>query len=716
MIPDPNQTEEEFKSEEKAYHDKRIETAIADGLRFVPEGDVPKVYSIVCANASDWNEMHNYIINDNEIDGIPNRKIDCTDLCKTCDKTASYEMSDAEAEQLKNHPKIIGVELDPSYYSGTFKGLDDRIKSVTNRYASNVKVAREMGSVFMYSTTSDFLSKTGSSVYRHQQKVCPWNGIDDGTILDANPKYLGDGTDVDIVVCDESAWYGHTEFVKTGVGEPVNYVGGNVLKSGFATSATTGVCGVLDIVLDSPYYIDPDFFEASPGTRLTTRWDGTKVPVESVAKDWWRNESTAYRSAKYVGTSSGGTAVIGSAEDFGPIYVNTYQTRARNNGSHTSEQTSGGYHATPCMSQAYGKNRGWAFNANKWHMAIIWQAGSQTINNMFRILKIFHQLKPTRSSDNTKNPTITSHSWGRGRGIFNSNYFYRQPGDGTGGVAFSSWNLPAFMDNWTGWGGRYDVPTPVTSTEHILGSDCIDVGVFIFVAAGNSNQKQVLDGHPDYNNYYGPGNHTLAAAKQNGYVVNRAGFPASCGVVENYNNTGLDKNRAFNIGALDGRKSTNTSERKAWYSNMGNGIDCYAHGGSSLAAVDTNTSSRYDRTDLYYSIGGVQSLPSQDSFFGGTSSATPVTVGLIATKLQHKRTWIWSDVKDWLQNQVEDQTNAAFPEGDEPSSPNASEWNTYYSLMSTGYRKILWDAPIEDDRDVIISGPVNITGPLNITS
>ena len=65
MIPDPNQTEEEFKAEEQAYQDKRLDTAIADGLRFVPEGDVPKVYSIACENASDWNEMHNYIINDN---------------------------------------------------------------------------------------------------------------------------------------------------------------------------------------------------------------------------------------------------------------------------------------------------------------------------------------------------------------------------------------------------------------------------------------------------------------------------------------------------------------------------------------------------------------------------------------------------------------------------------------------------------------------------
>ena len=44
---------------------------------------------------------------------------------------------------------------------------------------------------------------------------------------------------------------------------------------------------VLDVILHAPYYIDPDFFENNPNTRLRVRWDGTTVPVESVARDWW---------------------------------------------------------------------------------------------------------------------------------------------------------------------------------------------------------------------------------------------------------------------------------------------------------------------------------------------------------------------------------------------------------------------------------------------
>ena len=87
----------------------------------------------------------------------------------------------------------------------------------------------------------------------------------------------------------------------------------------FQVQATTGVCGVLDCVLDAPYYLDPDFFEADAANRLEKRWDGTTVPVESVARNWWNNESTTYRSAKYVSNNISGT--IGSNEDFGTVAV-----------------------------------------------------------------------------------------------------------------------------------------------------------------------------------------------------------------------------------------------------------------------------------------------------------------------------------------------------------------------------------------------------------
>ena len=279
------------------YEKNRIASHKAQGLCFVPDGDGPKVYCVVCANASDWNEIHDYIINENEIDGIPNRKIECTNLKKTCNRIASYMISDAEAEQLKTHPKVIGVNLDEGYYEGTYKGrnvfVDSEPPNKTARYSADVKISKDTSlSGFNSGSDPSWLRKTAAQIYRHQTFDNPWKNSSSSTIINDTPEQFGDGTDVDLIVCDSASWFGHIEFIKTGIGEPTNFVGTNPLKSGFASSATTGVCGVLDVILDGPYYLDPDFFEANPGSRLTTRWDGTKVPVESVARAWWGNEST----------------------------------------------------------------------------------------------------------------------------------------------------------------------------------------------------------------------------------------------------------------------------------------------------------------------------------------------------------------------------------------------------------------------------------------
>ena len=709
-----------FNQEE--YESKRLSKAVEEGQEFVPEGDGEKWYVVVCANGEDWKYIHDRIVEDDcAEDNIPTPHRDCVDESKSCSRIGSFLLNDTEAEDLRNHPKVLDIQLDPAHYEGTFKGAEDTPRwNYKDRYDSTVKAGRDFDSNFFPSTPgSSLLARTGASIYRHSQKDDPWNGFADSTIYDINPQVIGDGTDVDVIVCDESGWYGHIEFIKTGVGEPKNFVGENVLKEGFSTSSTTGVCGVLDMVLDTPYYLDPDFFEADPANRLTMRWDGTTVPVESVARDWWRNESTTYRSAKYVGTSSGGTAAAGSVEDFGTVSVNTSQTRANSNGSNTAQHTGGGFHATPCMAQSYGKTHGYAYNANKWHMSIIWSTGSQSISNMFRILKVFHQLKPNRTSDNTKNPTITSHSWGRSYSFGDGYYFYRTT---SSGVSFTTSSKPAFLNNF--WGGnKHEKWERQTQSETVLGHEMLDAGVIFLSAAGNNNQKQVLPTHPDYDNYHGSSStYALSTAEYNGRMTHRPGFPSSIGYVSDYMGTGQGGYRTFNIGALDSNMSSTSYERKAGYSNMGEGIDCYAIGADSLSATDDNTTTRYNRYDAYYRIdsnynivtsGGTQSDDSQDRQFGGTSSACPVTCGIMATKLQFNRDWTWENIKDWLKYEVEDQSSARFYSSqDEATSATDTRYNTYYSLQGDN-RKIIYDAPSggEPSEEIKISGNgLTITG------
>ena len=37
-------------------------------------------YTVIVNLPEDWEVVHNYIINENEIDGIPNRKINCSNI------------------------------------------------------------------------------------------------------------------------------------------------------------------------------------------------------------------------------------------------------------------------------------------------------------------------------------------------------------------------------------------------------------------------------------------------------------------------------------------------------------------------------------------------------------------------------------------------------------------------------------------------------------
>ena len=73
-------------------------------------------YIVVVNLPEDWETIHDYIINENDIDGIPNRKIDCSNKQEFSLRTAIYEMSVAEADVLRTHEKIESVELNPDKY------------------------------------------------------------------------------------------------------------------------------------------------------------------------------------------------------------------------------------------------------------------------------------------------------------------------------------------------------------------------------------------------------------------------------------------------------------------------------------------------------------------------------------------------------------------------------------------------------------------------
>ena len=694
-----------------------------------PEGDVKKRFVVCCRNIEDMDVIHNLLVSNGTSDTyIPSDECQCVFKQNIKCKKARYLLTPTEVDSIKEHPKVKSVNIDVSYYGGTYKEDPVNLLDGTKfyRYSSTSKHyrggttwdgltgnhayypgANPMSQLPTSNPTSAELNRCGYQLKRCTQKTDPWasatkinnNGPTAGTftgktstvVIEDRIQQYGDGTGVDIIVADEAAWYGHVEFINDGNG-PTNYIGGNAIDS-------DGLCGVLDLVLDAPYYIDPAYFDAD-SNRTVTRWDGTKVPTETAAIGWW--ESTSNRSAAF---SSVDTVSINVTD--------TQYTRLRCNGTNTALQSTGATndHATPCMAQAYGKTHGWAYNANKWHVNLI-GTSSINIDEFFDIQRIFHQNKPVNSTYGTRNPTISSNSWAYRQTLPSTGYYWHRPSAIDGSVTGVSYSgIDADGDSYT---GNTSSPRFLTnfyqsairmpySGNYWLdsGEDMLDVGVIFICSAGNTRQKLVKADHPDYNNYVSTSSNSSSlvstASGSFGYytTINRQGFPGQIGQLSD------GTYRTIPIGAFDVQyEYTTEKERRAIYSNMGNLISCYVPGEDSIAADDFdhyNKRPRYDSTyriDSSYNIvtsGGTQSIASYDNAFSGTSSACPVAAGLIATKVQYMRDWTYVDIMSWIENQVG--TNNDMYTGTEATTPNDSNWSDIQSLQG-GPARILWDAEI----------------------
>lgn len=643
-----------------------------------------KYYVVGTTTSQAWDYVHSVLTQDGSLDdNIPSRPIECADLKAQSPTRAVYLMTDEEAQQLSGHPNIEFIHLDAAKHPEIFPtAVKDDLHCAT-RYNSNVKNYRNFSGLLPTTANSTDANRAGYQLLRSSQYSNPWQGQSVSTVLNNTINISSNtGRHVDVVVGDEGCWIGHVEFQRNpvGVALPNGYIGGNVLPG-------NGTCDVLDMVLDGPYYIDPAWFNASPGTRLTTRWDGTIVPVESVARDWWSNN--LLRSPQFA--------------EVGTVFVPSYYTRANCNGSNTAK-TPGteGQHGTACAGLAFGRTYGWAYNANKWVIDVYGSYGFwPAIDSYFDVMAIFHANKPINLIYGTRDPTISSNSWGFRATQASSGgfYYFRQGTSGTGGVAFSS--KPNFMLylGSSGDGGRFKGEM-VTNSFTTAGDELIASGVIFVVAAGNSNQKQVSSSSPDFDNYWSPSNATpLTSATHSEFgatcynTTSRRGFPQQLG---KYSSSGNIVYPAINIGALDDDNQPDGKERKVNYSDMGNEIDMYLPADGTLTS-NQSYSPQYTRYD-YYTSATVQSY---DCRFSGTSAACPVATGLIATALQTNRAWTWSDVRTWIQTMTE-QSATTFYQGPNPSTATTTEWSDLNSLMG-GTRRVGYNNLV-DSSNVSVGG------------
>ena len=626
-----------------------------------------KYYVIGCTSTEAWEYVNSVLTQDGSIDdNIPSRSVECTDPKDHSPTRAVYLMTDAEAEQLSKCPEVTFVQINQSDYPELYPPCPDEMRCDT-RYTSPVKNYRNFAGLLPATPNSTDLNRAGYQLLRSAQYANPWQGQPSNTIISNAIPNTNTGKNVDVIVGDEGCWFGHVEFNYTGTG-PTNYVPGNKLPG-------NGTCGVLDVVLDGTYYIDPAWYTANP-SLLMTRWDGTIVPTEAAAREWWGN--SAARSSQF---STAGTVVVPAS-----------YTRANCNGSNTAETPGNeGQHGTACSGQAFGRTYGWAYNANKWFIDAYGNYGfGLNVDLYFDVMKIFHLNKPINPTYGTKDPTISSNSWGFRATIPTTGYYYfRQGTTGTGGVAYTGVK-PNFMYylGSAGDSGRAKGEM-LTNNLTTAGDELIASGVIFVVAAGNSNQKQVGSADTDYNNYWSISAATpLASATHNEFgsicynTTSRRGFPQQLG---KYDTDGTVVYPAINIGALDDDAQPSGLERKVNYSDMGNQIDCYAPGDGTLTS-NQSYSPEYARYDNTYTGATVLSY---DCRFSGTSSACPTATGLIATALEVNRSWGWQEIRTWLQS-LNEQTDLTFYQGPDPTTATSVSWSDLNSLMG-GTKKVLYN-------------------------
>jgi len=648
-----------------------------------------KYYTLGTHTTEQWAELHAELIADgNTYESVPSRQVTVEDEKLHSPTRGSYLLTDEEATDLKADSRVKFINIDYMKYPETYAPPPEELyatpPALLERYQTTVKNYRE----FEVSNTLNVLHKnrTGYQIWRCMQKLDPWvaNGYADNFVADVNIKQYGTGKDVDVIVADDGAgWIGHPEFQNncTDTPAPAGYTGGNLLPG-------NGTCDLLDLVLDAPYYLDPDYFNADAATRLTTRFDGTTCPVESFARGWWTNASN--RSTKF--------------QSFGTVSsLTTSYTRANCNGSNSSQPPGTvARHATCCAALTYGRTQGWAYNANKWVLNLYGSYGSG-IETGFDVQKLFHMMKPVNPEYGNKNPTLSSNSWGYravkspGGSEASTLYYHFRGGSATGYTTETGISWLSHMGS-QGDSGRWKGEMKTNSMTTAL-DELIESGVIFVCAAGNSNQKQTNYGHADFDNYIAQNNtDTLEQSSFYEFSVevtgttNRRGFPQQGG--KHTKADGAIDYKTINIGALDDDYNS-SKETKVSYSDRGEAIDCYTPADGTLAANSKYTSEgAYPSTypGFTYNSGSGNGV-GEDTGFSGTSAACPVAAGLISTVLEHNRDWTYKQIKQWI-NSLDSQDTSVFYFGTESSTTNDSNWTDYRSLEG-GTSKVLYQGNID---------------------
>jgi len=597
-------------------------------------------YTLAVTSPEYWNEIHEALIVDSNKDGIPDRKIICTDSKNHSPTRGTYELTDEEVEEISKHPHVKWIELSITDYPNVYP----KPEPDTKRFRKNVKVYRDLD--FNYPPAVPTDTDENRTNWAMKRVGIATNG-DSWPNVTGNPGVINTdlsfsltGKNVDLIIQDSGCLQYHPEFIDD-----------------------DGKSRVRDVILDGPYYIDPTYFNNNGHTY--TKPDGRTGITTTSAHDWWENSGS--RSAAF---SSLGTVAI-------PNNYTVANTLGIGGTSHNMSSS----HGTACASLSGGQNFGLAFKSNLWTISIF-SPGNMSTDSSYDAIKILHQNKPINTATGRKNPTVVNGSWGYFGG-FNSgttvNYSFKGSTGSFTGYSSSSTGVQALaygLKQGQYYQRQYATSSGSNSVD-TAGDEMVEAGVIFVTSAGNSNQRLGIGNNdPHINDYLtslngGDSRTGFPSASQSG--TKPVGHVKWLHPQRNGYDSVNDIYSSIIVGAMDEIINSDYTERKAFYSNNGPGIDLYAPADETLAAGMRADNGDQLGTETNYSRYNSDFV---DRYFNGTSAAAPVVAGLVALFLESKPDATSAEVKDYLkthaskvipsmwQDQTPDDTNADYWRGD----------------------------------------------------
>ena len=612
-------------------------------------------YTLAVTSPEYWNTIHNALIVDSNEDGIPDRKVNCSDAKEHSPTRGTYWLTEDEATGISTHPNVKWIELSPTDYPEAYPKPEPDIK----RFKEDVKIYRDLGTNAPPTTATSAEEKRTNWAMKRVGIVTngdSWpNVVGNPAVINSDVSFSLTGKNVDLIIQDSGVLQYHPEFID---GE--------------------GKSRVRDVILDGPYYIDPNYFNSNNLTY--TKPDGRIGITTLSAHAWWENSGS--RSAAF---SSLGTIAI----------PNNYTVaNSLGTGGLTNSMTSS--HGTGCAGLSGGKNFGLAFESNLWTISIF-SPPSLNTESSYDAIKILHQNKPINTATGRKNPTVVNGSWGYFGG-FNSgttvNYSFKGSTGSFTGYNSSSTGVQALAQGLLG-GQYYNRQFSSSSTSNSIdtaGDEMVEAGVIFVTSAGNNNQRLGIgNDDPHINDYLtslngGDSRTGFPSASQSG--TKPVGHVKWIHPQRNGYDSVNDLYYSIVVGAMDEYVTDDYKERKASYSNNGPAIDVYAPADETISAGisglgDTN----YDRYDSDF----------VDMFFNGTSAAAPVVAGLVALFLQSKPDATSAEVKDFIKGHGSQKLSTTEWEDTYPNDTDADYWRQYYNNRGAASR-VLFDPYANDTK------------------